>query len=103
MHSTKRLVAAGCYFSVLFAPFLFPVVVCFALPDAEVKWHAKRALISHLIPYGSLAGLIVVWMSAPEGAVMAAGTFVVLLIMFLLSLISYIWNLVKGVQLLMKL
>src|SRR5699024_8196626 len=37
-----------CYFSVFFAPFLFPIVVYFVV-GLEVKRHAKKALWSHFI------------------------------------------------------
>ena len=56
----QRILSALCYFSILFAPFLLPLIVYFVSPDTEVKYHAKRSLLSHLIPVAlGIVGFIV--------------------------------------------
>lgn len=45
-----KILSALSYFSVLFAPFLLPIIVYFISQDSEVKYHAKKSLISHIIP-----------------------------------------------------
>ncbi len=45
----NKILAALSYFSVLFAPILFPIIV-WIVGDAETKPHAKRALWTHIIP-----------------------------------------------------
>lgn len=46
----KKAMNALCYFSIFFFPLLIPIVIYIAADDVEIKHHAKRALISHLIP-----------------------------------------------------
>ena len=58
--SNNKLLAALCYFSVFFTPLLIPVIVYFVSDDREVKHHAKRSLVSHLVPVVLLiAGFII--------------------------------------------
>ncbi|MFC7366579.1 MULTISPECIES: DUF4870 domain-containing protein [Bhargavaea] len=54
-----RLIASFNYFSILFAPVLFPLVLLFASGDGMVRRHAKRALAIQLIPAVPLAALLV--------------------------------------------
>lgn len=54
-----RLIASFNYFSILFAPVLFPLVLLFASGDVLVRRHAKRALAIQLIPAVPLAALLV--------------------------------------------
>lgn len=48
--SNKKIVSALCYFSIFFFPLLIPVVIFLATDDSDIKHHAKRSFISHLIP-----------------------------------------------------
>ena len=58
--SNHKLLAALCYFSVFFALYLLPVIIYFVTDDSEVKHHAKRSLVSHLVPVVLLiAGFII--------------------------------------------
>ena len=50
MEKNNKILSAICYVSLLFAPFLLPIVVYFFIKDKEVQYHAKRALLSHSIP-----------------------------------------------------
>lgn len=99
---TKRILSALCYFSVMFAGILFPLVAYFASEDLDVKHHAKKALFSHLIPLIPLPLVLLgVFLDITQGS----GGFPILLFssaifMVLLSLIVLIWNIVKGVKVL---
>lgn len=93
---TDYLLASLCYLSVFFAPFLLPLVVLILGHD-EVQQHAKKALLSHLLPYLSLFFIIfslilvhhiVFWMG-----------FVILIFILLLG-VTFIYNIVMGVRLL---
>lgn len=46
----NKIISALCYISLLFAPFLLPLIVYIVMKDSQVKYHVKRALLSHLIP-----------------------------------------------------
>lgn len=99
---TKRILSALCYFSVMFAGILFPLVAYFASEDLEVKHHAKKALFSHLIP---LIPLPLVLLSLYFDITRGSGEFPILMFssamfMVLLSLIVLVWNIVKGVKVL---
>jgi Domain of unknown function (DUF4870) len=97
---TRKVLSGLCYFSIFFAGFLFPLVVMFASGDAVTKRHAKKALVSHLIPLILLPVLIFAIFNdislgqdqIPVFTLITAG------FMVLLSVIVVIWNVIKGVK-----
>jgi hypothetical protein len=99
---SKRIVSALCYISILFAGILFPIVAYFASEDLDVKQHAKKALLSHLVP---LIPLPIIFVSLYYEMTRGQGDFPVFvfisaIFMVILSLIVLIWNLVKGIKIL---
>lgn len=48
--SNSKLLSSLCYFSIFFAPLLLPIIIYFVSDEYEVKQHAKKSLISHIIP-----------------------------------------------------
>lgn len=48
--ANKKMLSALCYFSVFFFPLLIPFVIYMASDEVDVKYHAKRSFISHMIP-----------------------------------------------------
>ncbi len=114
MMTNHKLLAALCYFSVFFAPFLLPGIVYFITDDREVKHHAKRSLVSHLVPVILLiAGFIIytfsmLSMSSPmEELLLHNNRFnfwqwapvLFTLIYALLFLVIVVWNIIQGVKL----
>ncbi|MGM9950923.1 MAG: hypothetical protein ACI33P_12395 [Lysinibacillus sp.] len=105
MDSTKGLSALN-YLSVFFAPFLVPIVIYFVSSDAEVKRHALRALLSHLIPVVlGIILFILVLVVGVFGVRINEGT---LLIFWLVIGLGYgalylaitIWNVIQGIKVL---
>jgi len=111
----NRILSALCYFSVLFAPFLLPIIVYFITQEKEVKYHAKRSIISHLIPVGlGIIGFLVLMVgsvamysnpleieSSPSfGFFTAGGSLLFMGIYAILSLAVLIWNIIQGVKVL---
>ncbi|MFC0273320.1 DUF4870 domain-containing protein [Metabacillus herbersteinensis] len=104
--ATNRVISSLCYFSVFFAPFILPIAIYFIVDDEEVKNDAKKSLISHIIPILTLIGLVamVIFSSmanAGEGIFLSLffGGFIVVGI---LNLVVFIWNIVKGIKVLQK-
>lgn len=99
----KKILSALCYFSVFFAPFLFPIIVYFVV-GPEVKKHAKKALWSHLIPlivlFGGAITTIILGVSGWEH--FAIGLIAIYALFAILALIVLIWNIVKGIQIMME-
>jgi len=100
---TRKLLSGLSYLSILFAGFIFPIIVFFVSDDQEVKHHAKKALLSHLIPLVPLPffiGTILVdvsnFNSIPIFSLLLIGIFL------LVSFVVFIWNIVKGVKILMS-
>ena len=100
----NKLLASLCYFSVFFAPFLFPIIVYFVAKHERVKMHAKKSFLSHLIPVvivlvaGGLFLFFVIigvdgWIGLPFIGVMIGGVVHVVVI---------IWNIIKGIQVLQE-
>ena len=109
----NKLLAPLCYFSVFFAPLLIPAIIFFITDDREIKFHAKRSFVSHLVPVVILiAGFIIFsfsmfsftnrinvmpdenfglgfWQLAP---------FIFTLIYGLLFIAIMIWNIIQGVK-----
>lgn len=113
----QRILSALCYFSILFAPFLLPLIVYFVSPTAEVKYHAKRSLLSHLIPVvlgivGFIVlviGSIAVFSTTVDGTAepstsfnfLTAGLpFLFIAVYGILYLIVLIWNIIQGIKVL---
>ena len=102
MDTAERVIASINYFSIFFAPFLFPIIVYFVTSNTSVKHHAKRALLSHIIPVlvmiGSIVAGIILAFSNFTG--IAAGTIVLgYLAVGILYFIFMIWNIVQGIKL----
>ncbi|WP_347548802.1 DUF4870 domain-containing protein [Pseudalkalibacillus hwajinpoensis] len=94
--SVEKVMSSLCYFSVFFAPFLFPIIVFLVMRDEEVSYHAKRAILSHLFPFVSLILAFITLFVLDVGTVIILGIFV----FGLLNVIVFIWNIVKGIQVL---
>lgn len=109
----SKLLSALCYFSVFFLPLLLPFMVYLVTEEKDIKFHAKRSLISHLVPVliliigfiifsismfsmdrqieSLLHGNFSVWQMAP---------FIFTLVYSLLFFIIFIWNIFQGIKLL---
>jgi len=111
----NRILSALCYFSILFAPFLLPIIVYFITPDLEVKHHAKRSLLSHLLPVGLLVIAIFFMVIGAFSATtmpydgsstgigfMSAMPIILMVLYMIVSLIILIWNIIQGVKVLQK-
>lgn len=101
---TDKVLAALSYFSILFAGIIFPIVVYFVTKNSNVKSHAKKALLSHLIPLIPIPvfGLIfIIGILNDTGEWMfSAFLFIGVGLSIVLSLVVLIWNIIKGVKVL---
>lgn len=93
--SLKRIISSICYFSLFFAPFLFPVVVYFVVKERDVMVHAKRSLLSHLFPLIAISlGIIIV-----AETEFSTTSIVVCGILFgISSLAVMVWNIIQGIK-----
>ncbi|MBF0705660.1 MULTISPECIES: DUF4870 domain-containing protein [Bacillales] len=94
--SVEKVMSSLCYFSVFFAPFLFPIIVYFVVKDEEVSYHAKRSIVSHLLPFLTILLALVAVFMMDIGVVIILG----FLLFSLLNVIVFVWNIVKGIQVL---
>ncbi|MER1999673.1 MAG: DUF4870 domain-containing protein [Lysinibacillus sp.] len=102
MQETKVLNALS-YFSVIFAPFIVPLVVWIVGNDKSVKYHAKRALISHIIPvvaiviffFAVIVGGLSGSLESDTGGMWFFGGFIALILVYI---ISFIWNIIQGIK-----
>lgn len=110
---TDKVLAALSYFSIFFAPFLFPLVVWIVVDNGEVKRHAKLAFISHLVPVilGFAAFLIFTFsmysfnfthmeMGPNEFSFWTLAPVLFMLIYGILLLAIVVWNIVQGIKVL---
>jgi hypothetical protein len=97
MSQMNRLIASLCYFSFFFLPFVLPIVVYFIVEDLEVKQHAKSSVLSHILPLVSIPFLI--YFAFNYGGWMIV---LVFLIFGAIILTVTIWNIYRGVQILLK-
>ncbi|GLB59824.1 hypothetical protein [Cytobacillus sp. NCCP-133] len=101
---TRKVLSALSYFSIMFAGFIFPLIVFFASGDPEVKRHSKSAFLSHLIPlvpvpffmFAGVTQFTVNEQDIPVFFLVSVG------IAIILSLIVLIWNIIKGVKVLIE-
>lgn len=101
---TNKILSALCYFSVLFAGFIFPLVVFLAIDNPATKNHAKKALISHLLPICPAPFLAFgIYYDVSHGHdEFPVFTLVCVALMVLISITVLIWNIVKGVLVLQE-
>lgn len=113
--SNSKLLSALCYFSVFFAPLLLPVIIYFVSDEFEVRCHAKKSLVSHIIPVALLiAGFVIFSFSifsfnadtftANSSSMFFWGAVPVLFILLysLLYLVVVVWNVYQGVKVLQE-
>ncbi|MBH0169479.1 MAG: DUF4870 domain-containing protein [Bacillota bacterium] len=92
---SKKAISALCYFSLFFAPFLFPIAVYLISDEPEVMEHAKRSFLSHLLPIIAVPlGIIIIF----ETQYHLVAIIISALIFGTLTLIVMIWNIVKGIK-----
>ncbi|MBY7142695.1 DUF4870 domain-containing protein [Virgibacillus sp. NKC19-3] len=93
-----KILSSLCYFSVFFAPFLFPIII-FIIASGNVRYHAGKALWTHLVPYLS-------FFIGVGALVLNAGnqtTTLIIICMFTLIGIYYIiLNIVRGIKVLLE-
>lgn len=99
---TDKVLSSLSYFSILFAGFIFPLVLYFVTDSEEVKFHAKKAFISHVIPVVFAIVIFVLFIS--EMMFNETGfpflSIVSFVVFGIVSLIVLVWNIIKGIQVL---
>lgn len=99
--NADKVLASLSYFSLFFAPFLFPVIVYF-LTDGETKRHARNAFLSHIIPFIILIiGIFFAIAVGFNNVDFASITFILAIALFgIITFILYIWNIIMGIKVL---
>ncbi|MEH7116437.1 DUF4870 domain-containing protein [Neobacillus vireti] len=103
---SRKVLSSLCYFSIFFAGFIFPLAVYLATGDQETKSHAKKSLVSHLIPLITTPLIIFAafhdFTSQPNALPNALPIFTIIsiIVLILLWLVIVIWNIIKGVKVL---
>ncbi|MEH6908116.1 DUF4870 domain-containing protein [Neobacillus drentensis] len=99
---TRKVLSSLCYFSIFFAGFIFPLIVYIATGDAVTKRHAKKSLLSHLIPLIPTPLLIFAFYydltNTPDSV--PAFTIICIVVLILIWIVVIIWNIIKGVKVL---
>ncbi|MBU8880943.1 DUF4870 domain-containing protein [Bacillus sp. FJAT-29790] len=101
---TSKVLSALSYFSILFAGFIFPLVVFLVTEDKVTKDHAKKAFLSHLIPLFSVPFVFIpfIFQNGMNHREIPIFFIVGIVLYILLSLFVLIWNIIKGVKVLAK-
>ena len=105
MEQSKGINALS-YLSAFFAPFVVPIIIYFVTKDMDVRRHAKRAFISHLIPI--VLGLILffAFLTTPYtaeervGAAVTYGYIAAFIGYGILTFALLIWNIVQAIKVL---
>ncbi|MBV7505787.1 DUF4870 domain-containing protein [Bacillus sp. sid0103] len=100
----RKVLSSLCYFSIFFAGFLFPLIVYFVSGDEVTKAHAKKSLLSHLIPLIPTALMVFTILNdiftMPDR--ISVSTIISLVLLLLTWCIVVIWNIIKGVKVLIS-
>ncbi|PZX03094.1 uncharacterized protein DUF4870 [Psychrobacillus insolitus] len=107
----NKVLASLSYFSVLFAPFILPIIVYFISQDSHVKQHAKRALVSHIIPVVLMIVLFITIFASfvpfsmnttyeEPSLFMTSTPLLFVLVYMLIYAIIFIWNIIQGIKVL---
>ncbi|CAH0417165.1 DUF4870 domain-containing protein [Periweissella fabaria] len=98
----SKFINALSYFSILFAPVLIPIIIWFAAGDFDVKRNAKKALFLQIVP--TVAGILAIifigitGLSTNDSSVTGWIAIIVFGILGLISVVTYIYDLVLGVK-----
>ncbi|WP_036652166.1 DUF4870 domain-containing protein [Paenibacillus pini] len=92
----RQLLSSLSYFSIFFAPFIFPIIVWIVARDAYVAKHSKRALLSHLFPFLAAIPLLYLTIIANH----AGSIFGYVILFAVIYFGSFVYNIVKGIQVL---
>lgn len=102
----KKFINAISYFSILFAPVIIPVIIWIFANETDIKINAKKAFWLQVIPFvfGIMAIILtgIIGLSTNNGT--AVGWIVLLLmgIFGLVSVVTYIYDLVLGVKAILR-
>ncbi|KRL04180.1 DUF4870 domain-containing protein [Liquorilactobacillus oeni] len=103
----NKIINALSYLSIFFAPFIFPLIVWIVCVDEpDVRHHAKSAMFLHLFPL--ILSFIAVILVATTGILTEHAQFTVwlavltLAVVLLLDCILFIYNLYKGIKILVN-
>lgn len=92
-----KLLSSLCYFSVFFAPFLFPIII-YILASENVRHHAGKSLWTHLVPYLC----IFIGLGASALAEHPTTSFIIICIFSVIGVYYLILNFVRGITVLME-
>jgi len=101
---TRKVLSSLCYFSIFFAGFIFPLAVYIATGDEETKRHAKKSLLSHLIPLIPTPLIIFAVFydfTSIQATTIPVFTIISIVVFGIIWIIVVIWNIVKGVKVLL--
>ncbi|MBL4955005.1 DUF4870 domain-containing protein [Neobacillus sp. YIM B02564] len=99
---TRKVLSGLCYFSIFFAGFIFPLIVLLASSDIETKQHAKKAMLSHLIPVIPMIFMVfaIIYEAINIQAELPVWTIISIVITAIVWIVVVIWNIIKGVKVL---
>ncbi len=101
MFSNRSLLSSLNYFSLFFAPLIFPLITLI-VGSKDIKKHGKRALISQLIPAVAYVLMMSVFsltayiagVNEPHSFIVTSG--IVTIILIVVSIV--VWNVMQGVK-----
>ncbi|AUJ29942.1 MAG: DUF4870 domain-containing protein [Liquorilactobacillus hordei] len=102
-----KILSSLSYLSIVFAPFIFPLIIWFVCADEPIiRNHAKKSFLLHLLPiFLTLVGVIFVGTTGiiTEHAQLTSWTAVLTIgIILLVDLIVFIYNIYKGIKILVQ-
>lgn len=107
LSQAEKLLSSVCYFSVFFAPFIFPIII-WILSDKPTSTHAKNSLVYHIYPYifGIISFLLAI-IANGETIFNVNSTATVVINIFaiafvLLAIYYVLYNIYAGIKVLLK-
>lgn len=105
--TTRKVVNALSYISIIFAPFLFPIIVWFlSRDDPEMHHHAGRAAWLHLIPIVlTIIALIasgVIGLTTNDSTITGGTSLLLLSLVAIVDLVLYVYNIYFGLKILIQ-
>ncbi|WP_349408588.1 hypothetical protein [Pseudalkalibacillus sp. SCS-8] len=100
MSSSYKFISSLSYLSIVFAPFLVPFMIYLFNDHLEVKKHARKAITTHLIPIIALALLSILFFESGQLLNVLSISYIVLFGGTAIVLI--IWNVVRGIHVLLE-
>lgn len=96
----NKIISSICYFGMFLVPVLIPLAIYIFFRDSDIRSNARYAMVLQIVPTIATIGLIIVEFQHIISWNFTWGMIWMILLVIVVDLVAYVWNLLKGLQVL---